>query len=351
MQKLKSLFVAFIVMLVTVSYASSMEFKNIVMLGDSLSDNGNFFDVSEKVYPPAPYDQGRFSDGKVWFEYLAEEIGVSGMALNYAHGGATTGDTNVSDTPLHGDFPGFADEVEAYLAVAAASQKYKGAFAMPEDTLFVIWIGANDLWSVTPATATEQITKSMSNIQNGLANLIQAGASKFLVINLPDLGKSPKFNKNEATATAGTQIALVFNQALEQLLSGIESSYTNITIQRFDSFTLLSEIISNSSAFGFTNVVDRKLNVADGSVSEGIYLFWDDVHPTTFAHKIIAKEVAEIINCENCKVSTMPSVSNDFTITIPSAKFGDQTVEFILKPNATETGYFWTLDMESITVK
>lgn len=40
----------------------------VVVFGDSLSDNGNLF--AQTGQPPAPYFQGRFSNGPVWVEQL-----------------------------------------------------------------------------------------------------------------------------------------------------------------------------------------------------------------------------------------------------------------------------------------
>ncbi|MBF0229343.1 MAG: SGNH/GDSL hydrolase family protein [Desulfamplus sp.] len=354
MQKLKSLFVAFIVMLVTVSYANSMEFKNMVIFGDSLSDNGNFFKVSGGVYPPAACYQGRYSDGPIWFEYLAEEIGATGLNLNYAHVGAKTGTTNYDDPRVDKPFPGFLTEIQAYLDLAAIATKYPVTFAMPEDTLFLIWIGGNDFWGVTgPEDAAARIKAAAVNLQTGLSQLINAGASKFLVMNLPDLGVIPTYNKDAVMSAMASQISAGYNQALEQVLSGMESAYTNITIKRVDTVAAVKDFITNAETFGFINTSDEKWKNSDNTIAEGNYLFWSGGHPTTFTHKLIAQKVAEAITCENCKGNITPSVSSDFTITIPSAKIGDQSVGFTLMhyKNATETGHFWKLDMDSVKVK
>ena len=47
-------------------------FSQIYAFGDSLSDNGNVFAATGMGFPPAPYAQGRFSNGPVWAENLAE---------------------------------------------------------------------------------------------------------------------------------------------------------------------------------------------------------------------------------------------------------------------------------------
>lgn len=354
MKKLRALIITLILFLMTVSHGYSMEFKSIVMFGDSLSDNGNFFAVHGS-YPPAPYYEGRFSDGPVWIEYLAEELGFTGKVLNYAHGGAMTGDSNVSDDSENSkEFPGFLDEVEAYLSVAATSINYPGAFAMPEDTLFTIWIGANDLWEVTDtADAMAKINQAASNVEDALSQLIAAGASKFIIITLPDLGKTPKFNKDATASAQATQLASLYNQVVEQVVSGIETAYPDITIELINASSILSDYVDNAETLGFTNTTDAKLNLSDLTVAEGTYMFWDGVHPTTFTHKLIAKDIAESIDCENCTGNMMPYFESDLTLKVPSAKLGDNSYGFTLVPynNTAESGIFWSLDMESIEIK
>ncbi|MBF0205123.1 MAG: SGNH/GDSL hydrolase family protein [Desulfamplus sp.] len=358
MKKTRSLFVALILFLVTVCHANSMEFKNIVVFGDSLSDSGNFFKVSDGAYPPGACYEGRYSDGPVWFEYLAKDIGVTGLALNYAYIGAQTGNINFDDKRLDESmrpFPGFLDEIKGYLDLAAIAQKYPVTFAMPEDTLFLIWIGGNDFWGITgPEDAEARIKTAALNIQTGLSQLISAGASKFFVMNLPDLGKTPDFNTDAMTSAMASQLAAGYNQALEQVLSGMESAYTNITITRFDSIAMLDDFITNAEAFGFTNTSVGKWNRSDDTIAEGNYIFWAGSHPTTFTHKLLAKKVAAVINCENCKGNMMPSVStDDLSITVPSATIGDDSYGFTLVPypNPDQQGYFWTLDMSNPPVK
>lgn len=58
--------------------AGSMPFSRIVAFGDSLSDIGNFYRLTGGVLPPPPYDNGRFSNGPLWIEYLADDLGMPG---------------------------------------------------------------------------------------------------------------------------------------------------------------------------------------------------------------------------------------------------------------------------------
>src|SRR4051812_8541313 len=76
--------------------ASAGQFTKLVVLGDSLSDTGNLFAATGGAIPPSPYYLGRFSNGPVWVEYLAEALDVP--FEDYAYGGAKTDEGNLFDS-------------------------------------------------------------------------------------------------------------------------------------------------------------------------------------------------------------------------------------------------------------
>lgn len=326
--------------------AHAGDFKNVVVFGDSLSDNGNVFAINEG-HPPEPYYEGRYSNGLVWVEYLVKELGIQGLFLNYAHGGAQTGETNVS-----GDFPGFLTQTDAYVNLLKESQNFPSAFALPKDTLFIIAIGANDfLGEITDPAAT--IGQAIVNIQTGITDLIGAGATNFLVMNLPDLGKTPRFNKELTVSTQVSQLAVAFNQALEQLLSGIEATYSTLELNRLDVFTFIGETVENYDSLGFTNAMDAQLDSEQGTIGEGTYIFWDGVHPTTTMHKLVAKWAAKTIICDSCQKSTLPYFENGLILTLPSVELQGNVYGFKMVPylNPYDVGYYWMLDLTTLTPK
>ena len=75
------------------AFASASTFTSVIVYGDSLSDNGNLYALTGQ--PPAPYYNGRFSNGPVAVEYLASTLGVP--LSDFAWGGATTGIGNHGD--------------------------------------------------------------------------------------------------------------------------------------------------------------------------------------------------------------------------------------------------------------
>ena len=58
---------------------------------------------AQEKYPPLPYFQGRWSNGHVYTEYLANALGL--RLVNNAVGGATTGAYNNSVLNVIGSFP------------------------------------------------------------------------------------------------------------------------------------------------------------------------------------------------------------------------------------------------------
>jgi phospholipase/lecithinase/hemolysin len=58
----------------------------------------------------------------------------------------------------------------------------------------------------------------------------------------------------------------------------------------------VNEIIADPAAYGFLNVTNRGIDdfATDGFNNSGQYLFWDNVHPTTEAHELVADEVYDI---------------------------------------------------------
>ncbi len=71
-------------------------FDEIIVFGDSLSDTGNVF-ISFGAPPSPPYFDGRFSNGPVTIERVADRLGLPAPSpsliggTNFAWGGAETG--------------------------------------------------------------------------------------------------------------------------------------------------------------------------------------------------------------------------------------------------------------------
>ena len=105
--------------------------------------------------------------------------------------------------------------------------------------------------------------------------------------NLPDLGKLPAtiHNSNAAHLSSLTQ---AHNQGLRRSLKVISQRKSDLEIVTLDANTLYRDAIANPSAFGFSNVINSCMSSSRPCGNPDQFLFWDGIHPTTAAHRIIA---------------------------------------------------------------
>lgn len=243
-------------------------FDEVVVFGDSLSDIGNISAATFGIFPGADYFNGRFSDGPVWVETLAVDLGLDASTrwnaggTNYAYGGATTeGGTSSLIIRNIGNQIG----------------RYNASNTPTGNELFVLWGGGNDYFD-----GQADVAIPVNNLANHITGLAGAGAHTFLVPNLPPLGSVPdEFGNATLNARAAQHNAL-----LATTLDGIETNL-GVDIITFDVATTFDRILNDPAAFGFTNTTDTGID-APGGTDTGGYLFWDGKHPTSFAHDLLA---------------------------------------------------------------
>lgn len=305
--------------------AHAQDYTSIVVFGDSLSDTGNDAHLTEAKYtiasrvpgPVADYTDGRFTDGTdtlpaahnyngVWIEQLAATLpsrppvknSLDG-GTNYAYGLATTGNGTSPFTfgpgnTLSVDVNNIGQQITDYLATHPT---------INNRTLFVVWGGAIDLLHITsPSDVATAASQEIANIQR----LISAGATDFIIPNLPPLGAIPRLNGSPTTSGPATQAAASFNQALAMGIAGFAGANPGKTLHIFqlDVFSLFNNVIASPSIYSLANVTgSSQLNA---SVNPDTYLFWDDLHPTTRGHNILATAAASLI---------APAVTTTTTVT------------------------------------
>jgi phospholipase/lecithinase/hemolysin len=265
-------------------WADQTPFSRIIVFGDSLSDTGNLYQLTGG-FPPAPYYNGRFSNGPLWVEHLAADLGMQILpGDNYAVGGATTGEVNSNDGILGLEYPGLQDQLASFLATTQPGG------ADPE-ALYVVWAGANDFFVVLEeqGTPTALISGGVSNTVYAVQLLWSTGARHILVLNVPDLGLTP-FGRASGLSEAITQLCAAYNQALESALQALVAA--GIPTIRADAFATLRAMVLFPAEFGFTNVTQPYLLVGGDPAG---FLFWDAVHPTTRAHEVLEDEALNSI--------------------------------------------------------
>ena len=262
------------------SHAAPVNFSDVVTFGDSLSDVGNTAShplaVLASFFGDDTFDavtNGRFSNGSVWVEYLSTKLGLPGSASqrsdnsgdNYAHGGARTGSGTLT--------LGVIDNVGRQVS------NYTNARTPTGNELFILWAGGNDLLDNANSPAT--IRNNMASHITALAN---DGAQRFLVLNLPLLGNIPR-NLGTANQSSLNNSAAQYNDLIETQLVSLQTTL-GIDITLFDVESTFNRLQSEPATFGFTNTTQSAFS--NNAADPDTYVFWDTIHPTTAAHKVLA---------------------------------------------------------------
>lgn len=310
------------------------------------------------VIPAEPYWEARFSNGRVWNEYLAKMIGIDEASkkanINQAFGGswAVTYDYqltvwNLIRHPVDtlkslvvGKLipPSLGLTVQAYLLVRPELDK---------DTVYFVLSGANDYLNVlrfednyNPAVMSTYIDNVLDALDSSVRKLTNAGARRVIVMGLPSIGEVPKFvyTLDRPVLNAAIQ---QHNERLENRIAEWKKANPEVDFLYVDLQPVVQRALANPAAYGFTNVkepcIDIKLpmfdtlvkspfagnyvleyqqvlNYRDASFAEGQtnytvcnapdeYLFWDEVHPSTKAHRYLANEVCNKMKEHGYQVS------------------------------------------------
>lgn len=252
---------------VAAAEATSAPISGLVVFGDSLSDNGN---------------AGRFSNGPVWVEVVAERVGVElkpsrAGGSNYAVGGART--------------EGGASDVRAQLASYLSSRRGRA----DRGALHIVSGGANDLLAAGCQPNKDAAVRSAAaSLAASVDILAAAGGKRILVRNLPDIGYAPAVRVlGPACATAARRLTEMFNATLERRLRVIEDK-RSLDVRRLDVFSLADQVMRDPGSAGFVNVTTP----CQGGPCEGS-LFWDYLHPTFAAHARLAAEALRAIGIDS----------------------------------------------------
>jgi phospholipase/lecithinase/hemolysin len=265
----------FALSLITLSAApvAAGPYDQIVAFGDSLSDTGN--DLILFGSPTAPYYNGRFSNGPNWIDQLSVKLGVPDPqpslagGTNYAYGGATA-----ASAFSPSNIPYLAQQVQSYLQTSPKADP---------NTLYTILDGANDFFNgqTNPSIPASAVNAAMTS-------LIAAGAKNILVSYLPPQGITPDIQSQGPAAVAAINaLDVAFNADIAADVKALQAANPSVRIDTMDLYTQGMEAVQDPSMFGFTNVTDEGILAPPGTdISH--YLFWDDVHPTTYGHSFIA---------------------------------------------------------------
>lgn len=293
--------------------ALAADFTQFYIFGDSLSDTGNvstFTQVSPigSIPPDPPYFQGRFSNDRIWVDYLGEQIGLTPtlfanlsttaptQGVNFAFGGSNSGVDNVFIPGV----PGVLNQVGLFTQPFLANNQ-----KVDPNALYAVWGGGNDyLFGQNP-----NVNQVVNNLSQSVGLLTQAGAKNILVLNLPDLGKIPLVSSS-ANSSNFTALTNAHNAMLATALAEL-SNIPDVNIIPVDIDSVFNRVVANPAEFRFNNIdsscvvyriqINQVLRSCD---NPNDFFFFDEVHPTTNVHRLIAETALARISAKSVPESS-----------------------------------------------
>lgn len=319
------------------------------------------------ILPGKPYWKSRFSNGRVWNEYLAEMLSIQksdeDVYLNRAFGGswAATYDTqltvwNLIRHPLTmikilivGKLipPSLGLTVQAYLLEHQQ---------LNDQSVYFIYSGGNDYINAlafedkyNPSIMSNYIDNVLDGLGSSVLKLAYTGARRFVILGIPHVGDTPKFintNDREVLNAASDQ----HNERLALRVAEWQTLYPDADFLFIDTQQYLVKAVSDPQHFGFTNVTDACIDVKFPMLNAFVhspfahnfvlnyahvlqyrderfgadennyhmcdapeeYLFWDEIHPSTRAHQFLAFEICSAmkehgyeVNCRSPEIARM----------------------------------------------
>jgi phospholipase/lecithinase/hemolysin len=320
--------------------------------------------VIKKVpsFPEAPYWEHHFADGYVWNERLALKLGLNlkdeDQYYNYAYGGswAATYDHQLTTWNLirhpvwslqnlvQGKLlpPSLGLEVSGYLMERGTVSK---------DKVFFLFAGGNDYLNMlnfednyNPSSMSDYVDYIVDGIIYSSERLVKAGASHLVVLGVPDIGSTPRFNRTSDSEIL-TKASSLHNERLGKEVQKLREKYPEVTFSYVNIQAVLDTLLVKAKEYGITDTKHACIDVplpgyaftpfsphhkAFGNnfvleymqymhVSDGKgglrpnfhecnepkhYAFWDEVHPTARVHQVLADEIGKSLVKDGYIVTT-----------------------------------------------
>ncbi|NPC73427.1 SGNH/GDSL hydrolase family protein [Corallococcus exiguus] len=267
--------------------------SSVIAFGDSLSDNGTY---STATSGPNTNPSSQISGP--WVEQLAEALGLTLVAsdeggTNYAQGGSVTAD--------------MTNQVNAYLRAHPVASP---------TALYVLWGGGNDINHKAQdnpfdsAAIKASATKAASNIDGQIRKLVAAGAKYVLWVNMPPLHRTPvalaiPFGLGTTVLSPPTN---EFNTRWTAALTKLRQDFPTVKFIGMNANTKFNAIIASPSSYGLTNVTGT---CKGKNVDPDTYLFWDSLHPTSYAHSIFADYGYDLVTAAYGTSAALSAASSD----------------------------------------
>ncbi|KAI5319769.1 PREDICTED: GDSL [Prunus dulcis] len=309
----------------------------VIVFGDSIVDPGNNNNIRTIVkcnFPPYGRDfigrkpTGRFSNGRVPSDLIAESVGVKNILPAYLDPSLKVQDllTGVSFasggtgydplTPQVVSVLSLSDQLDLfkkYLSKVNAAVGEARTATILSKSIYIVCLGSDDIANTYYSTPlrrpqydipayTDLMIKSASSFFQELYDL---GARRIGILSLPPIGCVPSQRTLNGGIDRGcsdnaNQAASLFNSKLTAQIDAFNKRLPEARLVYLDIYNTLLSLIQNPSQYGL-EVVNKgccgtgniEVSILCTRYSPGTckdpskYLFWDSYHPTEKAYKVL----------------------------------------------------------------
>ncbi|OMO55771.1 Lipase, GDSL [Corchorus capsularis] len=317
----------------------------VFVFGDSIVDpgnNNNLLTIAKGNFLPYGRDfkygpTGRFSNGRVPSDFIAEEFGVKDLVPAYLDPKLTIQDllTGVSFAsgaagydPITNQLanvislPGQLDLFKESITKIKSAVGEEKAATIISKAIYIVVCGSNDVantYFATPIRRPHYDFNSYTDFaasyaQQFLQELYGLGARRIGLLGLPPIGCVPSQRtigggKNRDCYDHENELARLFNDKLSGVVESLKATYNlpDTKIIFLDIYYPLLSLIENGAKYGFkvfnkgccgtglleASIFCNPLSIPLSCPDASIYVFWDGYHPSEKAYSIL---VPTIIN-------------------------------------------------------
>ncbi|KAJ9048758.1 hypothetical protein DSO57_1031574 [Entomophthora muscae] len=210
-------------------------FENIYSLGDSISDNGNYYTISGGTTPGPEYFKGRFSNGFTWVEYLARTLEAKLRVLAF---GKATSDSKQFAVDDQLDVPGCIQQADTL--IYEYNQKETTTPSLKDHTLVTLAFLGNDFFD--PKASAAAVSK---NLEKCASTILSHTTIKHILIptsSAPEL--FPYFQQDPSQLPLLKQSAAELETSWKNTLLRLKSAHPKVT---FYNLNFRGNVLSNST--------------------------------------------------------------------------------------------------------
>ncbi|MCH9769781.1 MAG: SGNH/GDSL hydrolase family protein [Gammaproteobacteria bacterium] len=293
------------------AFASPTSIQQLVIFGDSYSDNGNTYALSKNTYPGQAYYLGHFSDGLNWSEYLAIKLGVDinnpKEFRNFAYGQAqtvgpislTSHDINQAQKTWRFTVPDLAGEIKQYLDEGDIK---------PTTSFYFIFIGTNDFLNYIPRSKAHNqkfVANEFDALNKQITRLKKLGAKHIVVFKLRELTRSPL--AKQLAKRYQHHYLLSLQKMIRQYNARLTQKYQHDPmVVLYNTYQFDQNIFKRKISYAWYrqhHTIDEKVKAC--YINQGNYVdqagkacakpwryfYYDRIHPTTFLNKLMADDL------------------------------------------------------------